>query len=718
MAIKKFKNLKLSPNTGKLDHNISWLITGRGEPFGISQDSPYKFRDFAEDIRGQFSQALRNTLVKNTVNETQSSIHEILQMRVKEHSWTDCVTSFSEEDFNSKLSILCAENEAYHDLLRWLIEAEFIDEFSFKEDKINQKRLELGEIDRSGFKDGSPQFSLLISKNWLPVSKSDARYPMGPAARMIGYWLRGEYIGCISPTEIFQSESGDLLGEDIKKFRIDSDSRNRRILDDEGNTHKILKLSLYRKIRLHSTSRVNISSFIQHSELESVEWTLYDYKRMNHVLSESVLATENSEQAAIRGIEEELCIKLDDFDKARVQKEGETRLELGSPSGPEGFDSRTFLGLPSLYFLQDYKWNVDEKMQAKFLKVQDGIPTRIYSIHDAGEDTKLIWMPKFDKIEKIHLPTDGKMKDGVKYFRVLHQNEEFNWLHKLISLCITYHLENDYQNSKFIGKKFTQKVFTGKDGEEETAFDKLYEKGSFKSKKDIGVYSLYAKSKDIESMFASDEKNSTFVVQDSKNKEKTNNNFMQKLTEVLQPVIENKIAYQHLVDEITKYRKSVLNVNETKQGMSKHADEFSKSNLKRNIDPAERNKVTDEDKKKELRKKLNAIFDIFNDPQNWKIPLNFVENDGKEGILTRELPEYLDKDEYLESCNCLVIEKLSNGEVKVKEKKVNIKSVFKMIELKAFLNPSSGKISNQELEEANELISQLIKMDSLITSIF
>ena len=716
-AIQAFKKLKQSPNTEKLDHNIKWLITGQGEPFGITGDSREEFKKFAEESRKELVEALKNTKVENNDDKLQQSICDILQIRVHDESWMDKISKVSEEDFNSKLSLLCNENASFHNMLRWLIEAEFIDEFSFKEgEEFQHEMLRLAEIDRSSFKDGNPEFSLLISRDWHAISKSDVKYPMGPASRMIGYWLRGEYIGSISPFEIW----GEQLNEDNKKFRIDADSKNRRIFDDEGDDRTILNLTLYRKIRLHSTSRVNISSFVQHSEFDSVEWTLYDQKRMNHVLSESVLGSENSEQAAMRGIEEELEIKLDDIDRAKVQKNGETRLELGSPSGPEGFDSRTFLGLPSLYFLQDYNWILDEEMQSKYLKVHNGIPTRKYSIHDAGEDTKLIWMPKFDKIEKLHIPVDGKMDNGVKYFRVLHQHEEFDWLHKLISLSITHHLENDYQNSEFISKKFNpQKQDNTKEMENkryvETAFDKLYEKGSFKSKKDVGVSSLYAKSKDIEAMFTSDERNSTFVVQDSKNKEKTNNNFMQKLTEIFQPVIENKIAYQHLVNKITDYRKSVPNDKETKQGMSKYAKEFSKSNLKRNIDPSELDSITRDTEK--LRTDLNAIFQIFNDPENWKIPLNFVEDDGKEGILTIELPKHM-TESYLEACDCLVIQKFKNGQVKVDRQNLNVASVFKMIELKDLLNPSSGKISKQELQEANQLISQLIKMDSLITSIF
>ena len=50
---------------------------------------------------------------------------------------------------------------------------------------------------------------------------------------------------------------------------------------------------------------------------------------MNHVLSESVLGSENSEQAAMRGIEEELEIKLDDFDRAKVQKGRGDKIRIG-----------------------------------------------------------------------------------------------------------------------------------------------------------------------------------------------------------------------------------------------------------------------------------------------------------------------------------------------------------------------------------------------------
>ena len=58
-------------------------------------------------------------------------------------------------------------------------------------------------------------------------------------------------------------------------------------------------------------------------------------------------------------------------------------------------------------------------------------------------------------------------------------------------------------------------------------------------------------------MFTSDKENSTYVVQHSGKTVRTNNNFMQKLTEVFQPVIDHKIAYDHLVNEINEYRKSV-----------------------------------------------------------------------------------------------------------------------------------------------------------------
>ena len=73
---------------------------------------------------------------------------------------------------------------------------------------------------------------------------------------------------------------------------------------------------------------------------------------------------------------------------------------------------------------------------------------------------------------------------------------------------------------------------------------------------------------------------------------------------------------------------------------------------------------------------------------------------------------------YLEACDCLIIQKFKNGEVKVDKKNLNIASVFKMIQLKDSLNPNSGNISQQEIEKANEIISELIGMDSLITSIF
>ena len=130
--------------------------------------------------------------------------------------------------------------------------------------------------------------------------------------------------------------------------------------------------------------------------------------------------------------------------------------------------------------------------------------------------------------------------------------------------------------------------------------------------------------------------------------------------------------------------------------MNNHASEFAKSDLQRNICPF---KIEDlqitRDMEEKLREKLNAIFDIFKRSENWKIPLNFVEDDGKEGILTTELPKHM-SDSYLEACDCLIIQKFKNGEVKVDKKNPNIASVFKMIQLKDLLNPNSETFQSRK----------------------
>ena len=104
-AIQAFKKLKQSPNTEKLDHNIKWLITGQGEPFGITGDSREKFKDFAEESRKELVEALENTKVENDDNKVQQSIYDILQIRVQDESWINKISKVSEEDFNSELSL-------------------------------------------------------------------------------------------------------------------------------------------------------------------------------------------------------------------------------------------------------------------------------------------------------------------------------------------------------------------------------------------------------------------------------------------------------------------------------------------------------------------------------------------------------------------------------------------------------------------------------------
>ena len=94
------------------------MITGQGEPFGITGDSREEFKKFAEETRKKLVEALENTKVENDYDKVQQSIYDILQIRVQGESWIDKISKVSEEDFNSKLSLLCNENESFHNLLR------------------------------------------------------------------------------------------------------------------------------------------------------------------------------------------------------------------------------------------------------------------------------------------------------------------------------------------------------------------------------------------------------------------------------------------------------------------------------------------------------------------------------------------------------------------------------------------------------------------------
>ena len=125
---------------------------------------------------------------------------------------------------------------------------------------------------------------------------------------------------------------------------------------------------------------------------------------------------------------------------------------------------------------------------------------------------------------------DGKMYDGVKYFRILHQNEEFNWLHKLISLSITHHLENDYKHSKFIEKSLLVKK------EMRRLPSISYIKVVRSNQKKILEYLLFIpKVETLRQCLHRTKKIPHMWFNNHGNTVRTNNNFMQKLTEVFQP---------------------------------------------------------------------------------------------------------------------------------------------------------------------------------------
>ena len=210
---------------------------------------------------------------------------------------------------------------------------------------------------------------------------------MGPAARLLCYWTRGEYLGSCSIRDIsddrtdqpFFTEDECRLFEIRHGFTSPHGSRGRQ--------------TLRRRIRLHALAKVEVFSMVMHCGMLE-RWTLRDMSedRYKHVLSESFMPSvgDNFRACAQRGVEEELGISDQNILDGVTHDGSETTIEWGG--GLERHDSRSMPGLPSMMCVNPFFLGLNPSTE--FVRVNEqGIPTRQFQIQDAGLDTTLNWLP-------------------------------------------------------------------------------------------------------------------------------------------------------------------------------------------------------------------------------------------------------------------------------------------------------------------------------------
>ena len=134
------------------------------------------------------------------------SILTALEERVNEG--LDHESRMDEVALNRTLSLHFEEHENDHALIRWLLEAEFLEtEDNGVVDAAPNRTITDDLNDDLVSADGLP---LHISSNWTAHGRGESG-TMGPAARLLCYWVRGEFLGSCSVNELCLTPQEEAL---------------------------------------------------------------------------------------------------------------------------------------------------------------------------------------------------------------------------------------------------------------------------------------------------------------------------------------------------------------------------------------------------------------------------------------------------------------------------------------------------------------------------
>lgn len=359
-----------------LGTNIQWLVTGRGRPVGCPEVGSRE-QVFLGDIC-KMREACVERMSSLRLGNSDGSILDVLRLRVNEG--VDPSNRMDEIMFNDTLSLHFEQNEDDHALIRWLLEGEFLEtEHEGEIDREPNRTL----VDNIGenLVQGLP---LHISSTWDPHGRNGPG-TMGPAARLLCYWIRGEYLGSCSVRELEFVESDEYSG-----FELRHEATAPQTLLN-GNVHPV---NLRRRVRLHALAKIEVFTLVTHGEI-SERWVLRDSSahRYQHGLSESLIPGESFLECAERGLAEELGVESSTTPLPPPIPYGPTRVEWGG--GPAHFDSQSMHGLPSIVCINPFYAEFDSDPGSDdhdFVDLQDRVPRRQFSIDDAG-GTTLNWLP-------------------------------------------------------------------------------------------------------------------------------------------------------------------------------------------------------------------------------------------------------------------------------------------------------------------------------------
>jgi hypothetical protein len=590
--LNRIQQLRLEghPETN-LEKNIRWLVKGEMRPIGCPPvgNREDKFLEQLEIMRKKCVGRLANLIPENQ----EYSIFDALEARVDEGVSHE--ERIVEVVFNNNLSMHFENNEEDHALIRWLLEGEFLE--TDIDDKPNRTLVK--DLEKNLICEGLP---LHISSTWA-AHGPEGPGTMGPTARLLCYWVRGEYLGSCSVTELeFVDEEQYCLFE----------LRHEAIVPQTLENQNVTIMPLRRRVRMHALSKIEVFTLIPQGEV-SERWVLRDSsaRRYQHGLSESLTPGEDFKTCALRGLEEELGIEPPRIDKS-LSPYGPTRVEWGL--GSEGFDSSSMAGLPSIMCINPFyvKFNCEDDEDLIKWK-DDGIPKRQFVIDDAG-GTTLNWLPEATGLnvkETLGLINHEQGIQTNQWYALnypdlpsSHDAKKVNeTITAMIGTILLYHLPTNNQADTLIDSEDSGLLYT----------QSLWTHGGRSGK--LGIGSFEKSGQDIPSLVKALIEHGIIEKYQTKGSKRKFKGYLSSIGRLLQPEIDDQLASDWLVQQISSARRNVNLRELSNEGVSSllpWEPEFKKKYNKHteNLDK-------NEDMKKRWQTALNELFDILNNPEVW-----------------------------------------------------------------------------------------------------
>jgi hypothetical protein len=572
-----------------LETNIRWLVTGEKRPVGCpGGNREDQFLERLEVMRENCVERVAALIPENQ----EHSILDVLQARLNDGVDHENRMDF-EVAFNNSLSLHFEQNQEDHALIRWLLEGEFL-ETAIEDDP---NRTLVNGLDENLVLFGLP---LHISSTWAAHGR-DGPGTMGPTARLLCYWVRGEYLGSCSVT--------DLEFVDEEQYRL-FELRHAPTVPTSLENGSVVNRSLRRRVRMHALSKIEVFTLVPQGDV-SERWVLRDSSadRYQHGLSESLMPGENFVECARRGIMEELNVEATRILDSLVPY-GPTRVEWGL--GSEGFDSSSMAGLPSIMCINPFyvEFNCEDDNDLIQLN-DDGIPKRQFVIPDAG-GTTLNWLPEATELnlkETLGVINREREIQTNQWYALnypdLPSTKEAKKVHEVITAMIgttlLYHHPTNNQSNRpnLIGSEDNGLLYN----------KELWSRNATKNK--LGITSFEKTNGQVYALV--DELITNKIIQAwSKQYFKP---YMSSIGRLLQPVIEGQLAIQWLVERISNTRRN-LNLTElTSEGILSLLPWEPVLTISRN--PNTDNIDSNEQRLSRWQTALNELFDILNNPKIW-----------------------------------------------------------------------------------------------------